>query len=212
MRNLFAAAKAKSPCIVFIDEVDAVGEWQEKVVVRGTDCLWSITCSCTCFIPQSILLPLHASHSCIPPGTHPHPSQRPPHDCHPGGKRTNWEASGGSRKTLNQLLTEMDGFEENSGVVVMAATNLPETLDPALTRPGRFDRQVAVPLPDVHGRRAILDLYFKGKPLAADVDSDSLARRTPGGVRLGGGLGVDLVWGNPVCRTSTAGSCRVPCH
>ncbi|KFM24914.1 ATP-dependent zinc metalloprotease FTSH 11, chloroplastic/mitochondrial [Auxenochlorella protothecoides] len=121
VRNLFAAAKAKSPCIVFIDEVDAVG-----------------------------------------------------------GKRTNWEASGGSRKTLNQLLTEMDGFEENSGVVVMAATNLPETLDPALTRPGRFDRQVAVPLPDVHGRRAILDLYFKGKPLAADVDSDSLARRTPG--------------------------------
>jgi hypothetical protein len=59
-----------------------------------------------------------------------------------GGKRSNWESSGGSRKTLNQLLTDMDGFEENSGVVVMAATNLPELLDTALTRPGRFDRQV----------------------------------------------------------------------
>jgi len=121
VRSLFAAAKKKAPCIVFIDEVDAVG-----------------------------------------------------------GKRTNWESSGGSRKTLNQLLTDMDGFEENSGVVVMAATNLEELLDPALTRPGRFDRQVAVGLPDVRGRQQIIDLYLEGKPLASDVDSENLARRTPG--------------------------------
>lgn len=97
-----------------------------------------------------------------------------------GSRRTDLESSGGSRKTLNQLLTEMDGFEENSGIVVMAATNAPEILDPALTRPGRFDRSVSVPLPDVHGRREILDLYLKNKPLAADVDSALLARRTPG--------------------------------
>jgi len=121
VRSLFAAAKKKAPCIVFIDEVDAVG-----------------------------------------------------------GKRTNWESSGGSRKTLNQLLTDMDGFEENSGVVVMAATNLQELLDPALTRPGRFDRQVAVGLPDVRGRQQIIELYLEGKPLASDVDPENLARRTPG--------------------------------
>ena len=121
VRSLFAAAKKKAPCIVFIDEVDAVG-----------------------------------------------------------GKRTSWEASGGSRKTLNQLLTEMDGFEENSGVVVMAATNLPETLDSALTRPGRFDRQVAVPLPDVKGREDILSLYLTGKPVSKDVSIHNIARRTPG--------------------------------
>lgn len=121
VRGLFAAAKKKAPCIVFIDEVDAVG-----------------------------------------------------------GKRTTWEASGGSRKTLNQLLTEMDGFEENSGIVVMAATNLPELLDSALTRPGRFDRQVTVSLPDVRGRCEILGLYLKDKPLSSDVSVDVLARRTPG--------------------------------
>lgn len=121
VRSLFAAAKKKAPCIIFIDEIDAVG-----------------------------------------------------------GKRTNWEASGGSRKTLNQLLTEMDGFEENSGVVVMGATNLPDTLDSALTRPGRFDRQVVVELPDVRGRKEILDYYLEGKPVAADVDAEVVARRTPG--------------------------------
>ena len=121
VRSLFAAAAKKAPCIVFIDEIDAVG-----------------------------------------------------------GKRTTWESSGGSRKTLNQLLTDMDGFEENSGVVVMAATNLPDFLDPALTRPGRFDRQVAVPLPDVRGREQIINLYLAGKPMASDVDVESLARRTPG--------------------------------
>ena len=104
----------------------------------------------------------------------------PPLPPWPGGKRTNWESSGGGRKTLNQLLTEMDGFEDNSGVVVVAATNLPETLDSALTRPGRFDRTVAVPLPDVAGREAILRLYLEGKPLAGDVDARLVARRTPG--------------------------------
>ncbi len=121
VRSLFAAAKKKSPCIVFIDEIDAVG-----------------------------------------------------------GTRSNYEASGGSRKTLNQLLTEMDGFEENSGVVVIGATNLAEMLDPALTRPGRFDRHVAVALPDMRGRKSVLDMYLANKPVDARVDSELLARRTPG--------------------------------
>jgi ATP-dependent metalloprotease len=121
VRSLFAAAKKKSPCIIFIDEIDAIG-----------------------------------------------------------GTRSNYEASGGSRKTLNQLLTEMDGFEENSGVVVIGATNLPDMLDAALTRPGRFDRHVTVALPDVQGRKSVLDLYLSNKPVEKGVDSDLLARRTPG--------------------------------
>ncbi|KIY93083.1 cell division protease FtsH [Monoraphidium neglectum] len=119
MRALFAAAKKKAPCIVFIDEIDAIG-----------------------------------------------------------GNRKHWENH--TRKTLNQLLVEMDGFEANEGVIVMAATNLPETLDPALKRPGRFDRQVAVPLPDVKGRSEILQYYMKDKPFASDVDPDLLARQTSG--------------------------------
>ena len=119
VRALFAAAKKKAPCIVFIDEIDAIG-----------------------------------------------------------GSRKAWEAN--SRKTLNQLLVEMDGFEANEGVVVLAATNLAETLDPALTRPGRFDRTVAVPVPDVGGRRAILQHYLRDKPVASDVDVGVLARGTTG--------------------------------
>jgi ATP-dependent metalloprotease len=119
VRALFAAAKKKAPCIVFIDEIDAIG-----------------------------------------------------------GSRKAWEAN--SRKTLNQLLVEMDGFEASEGVVVLAATNLAETLDPALTRPGRFDRTVHVPVPDVGGRRAILQHYLKDKPVASDLDVGALARGTSG--------------------------------
>ncbi|KAF6252523.1 hypothetical protein COO60DRAFT_1471478 [Scenedesmus sp. NREL 46B-D3] len=119
MRALFAAAKKKAPCIVFIDEIDAIG-----------------------------------------------------------GNRKHWENH--TRKTLNQLLVEMDGFEANEGVIVMAATNLPETLDPALKRPGRFDRQVAVPLPDVKGRAEILEYYLSDKPVAAGLDQTLLARQTSG--------------------------------
>eukprot|EP00878_Enallax_costatus_P001632 GHUV01001784.1.p1 GENE.GHUV01001784.1~~GHUV01001784.1.p1 ORF type:complete len:896 (+),score=273.74 GHUV01001784.1:260-2947(+) len=119
MRALFAAAKKKAPCIVFIDEIDAIG-----------------------------------------------------------GNRKHWENH--TRKTLNQLLVEMDGFEANEGVMVMAATNLPETLDPALKRPGRFDRQVAVPLPDVKGRAELLQYYMEGKPVSSEVDAKLLARQTSG--------------------------------
>lgn len=119
VRSLFAAAKKKAPCIVFIDEIDAVG-----------------------------------------------------------GSRKQWENH--TRKTLNQLLTEMDGFEANEGVIVMAATNLQETLDPALTRPGRFDRRVAVPMPDVRGRLEILEHYLKDKPRDSTVNAAVLARQTPG--------------------------------
>ncbi|CAI5479856.1 unnamed protein product [Closterium sp. Yama58-4] len=119
VRTLFQAAKKKAPCIVFIDEIDAVG-----------------------------------------------------------GSRKQWE--GHSKKTLNQLLVEMDGFEPNEGIIVMAATNVPDMLDPALTRPGRFDRHVVVSAPDVRGRREILELYLEGKPLHADVDVATLAKGTPG--------------------------------
>jgi len=119
MRALFQAAKKKAPCIVFIDEIDAIG-----------------------------------------------------------GNRKHWENH--ARKTLNQLLVEMDGFESNEGVIVMAATNLAETLDPALKRPGRFDRQVAVPLPDIKGRTELIEYYLHDKPFAADVDRDVLARQTQG--------------------------------
>jgi cell division protease FtsH len=83
-------------------------------------------------------------------------------------------------QTLNQLLVEMDGFDATSGVILMAATNRPDVLDPALLRPGRFDRRIVVDLPDVRGRRAILDVHARHKPMAADVDLATVARRTPG--------------------------------
>ena len=83
-------------------------------------------------------------------------------------------------QTLNQLLVEMDGFDVKTGVILIAATNRPDILDPALLRPGRFDRQIVVDRPDLEGRKAILDVHAKGKPLAEDVDLDVLARRTPG--------------------------------
>ncbi|GIT26465.1 MAG: hypothetical protein CM1200mP41_25090 [Gammaproteobacteria bacterium] len=83
-------------------------------------------------------------------------------------------------QTLNQLLVEMDGFEGNDGVIVIAATNRPDVLDPALLRPGRFDRQVHVPLPDIRGREAILKVHMRKVPLAEDVDASIIARGTPG--------------------------------
>jgi cell division protease FtsH len=83
-------------------------------------------------------------------------------------------------QTLNQLLVELDGFEGNTGVIVMAATNRPDILDPALLRPGRFDRQIVVDAPDIEGRKAILEVHAKGKPLSAEIDLEVLARRTPG--------------------------------
>ena len=84
------------------------------------------------------------------------------------------------KMTLNQLLVEMDGFEQNNGVIVIAATNFPDSLDSALTRPGRFDKHVDVPPPDIGGRKAILELYAKKIPVSVDVDMEQLARGTPG--------------------------------
>ena len=83
-------------------------------------------------------------------------------------------------QTLNQFLVEMDGFGVNEGIIIMAATNRPDILDPALLRPGRFDRQVVVGVPDVKGREAIFKVHSKNKPLADDVDLEVLAKRTPG--------------------------------
>ncbi|MHB8508866.1 MAG: AAA family ATPase [Candidatus Dormibacteria bacterium] len=98
-----------------------------------------------------------------------------------GRKRSGEGGSGGEREqTLNQLLVEMDGFEVSSGIVVMGATNRPDILDPALLRPGRFDRHVTVDQPDVHGRQSILELHGSRKPMAPEVDYEFLARRTPG--------------------------------
>ncbi|HEU0075365.1 MAG TPA: ATP-dependent zinc metalloprotease FtsH, partial [Dehalococcoidia bacterium] len=123
VRDLFEQAKRNSPCIVFVDEIDAVGRQ------RGAGL---------------------------------------------GGSHDERE------QTLNQILVEMDGFDTNTNVIVIAATNRPDILDPALLRPGRFDRQVVIDAPDVKGRVAILEVHSKGKPLDKEVSLDNLARRTPG--------------------------------
>jgi len=123
VRDLFEQAKKSGRCIIFIDEIDAVGRHRGAGLGGGHD-------------------------------------ER--------------------EQTLNQLLVEMDGFEANEGIIVMAATNRPDVLDPALLRPGRFDRRVVVPSPDVRGRSNILEVHTKGKPLARDVDLDNVARMTPG--------------------------------
>jgi cell division protease FtsH len=123
VRDMFENAKKQAPCIVFIDEIDAVGRQRGAGLGGGND-------------------------------------ER--------------------EQTLNQLLVEMDGFEPNSGVIIIAATNRPDVLDPALMRPGRFDRQVVVPLPDIRGREQILLVHMRKVPIAPDVKADILARGTPG--------------------------------
>ncbi|CAN1533605.1 HflB ATP-dependent Zn proteases [Rhabdaerophilaceae bacterium] len=123
VRDMFAEAKKNAPCIIFIDEIDAVGRHRGAGLGGGND-------------------------------------ER--------------------EQTLNQLLVEMDGFEANEGIIIIAATNRPDVLDPALLRPGRFDRQIVVPLPDVNGRERILRVHARKVPVAPDVDLRVLARGTPG--------------------------------
>jgi cell division protease FtsH len=123
VRDMFEQAKKNAPCIVFIDEIDAVGRHRGAGLGNGND-------------------------------------ER--------------------EQTLNQLLVEMDGFEANEGIIIIAATNRPDVLDPALLRPGRFDRQVVVPRPDIEGREKILAVHMKKVPLAPDVDPRTIARGTPG--------------------------------
>ncbi|MBB4154799.1 cell division protease FtsH [Sphingomonas jinjuensis] len=123
VRDMFEQAKKSAPCIVFIDEIDAVGRHRGAGLGNGND-------------------------------------ER--------------------EQTLNQLLVEMDGFEANEGIIIVAATNRPDVLDPALLRPGRFDRQVVVPRPDIEGRIKILEVHMKKIPLAPDVDARTIARGTPG--------------------------------
>lgn len=123
VRDMFEQAKKNAPCLIFIDEIDAVGRQRGAGLGGGHD-------------------------------------ER--------------------EQTLNQMLVEMDGFEGNEGVIVIAATNRPDVLDPALTRPGRFDRQVVVGLPDVRGREQILKVHMRKVPVAPDVDAMTLARGTPG--------------------------------
>jgi cell division protease FtsH len=123
VRDMFEQAKKNAPCIIFIDEIDAVGRHRGAGLGGGND-------------------------------------ER--------------------EQTLNQLLVEMDGFEANEGVILIAATNRPDVLDPALLRPGRFDRQVVVPNPDIIGRDKILKVHMRKVPLAPDVDSRTIARGTPG--------------------------------
>jgi len=123
VRDMFEQAKKNAPCIVFIDEIDAVGRHRGNGMGNSND-------------------------------------ER--------------------EQTLNQLLVEMDGFEANEGIIIIAATNRPDVLDPALLRPGRFDRQVTVPLPDIEGREQILKVHMKKVPLAPDVEPRTIARGTPG--------------------------------
>jgi len=123
VRDMFENAKKHAPCIIFIDEIDAVGRHRGAGLGGGND-------------------------------------ER--------------------EQTLNQLLVEMDGFEGHSGIIVIAATNRPDILDPALLRPGRFDRQVVVPLPDIRGREEILKVHMRKIPVAADIKADVIARGTPG--------------------------------
>ncbi|WP_425341643.1 ATP-dependent zinc metalloprotease FtsH [Citromicrobium bathyomarinum] len=123
VRDMFEQAKKNAPCILFIDEIDAVGRSRGHGLGNSND-------------------------------------ER--------------------EQTLNQLLVEMDGFEANEGIIIIAATNRPDVLDPALLRPGRFDRQVVVPVPDIEGREKILDVHMKKVPLAPDVNPRTIARGTPG--------------------------------
>ncbi|MDA7553967.1 ATP-dependent zinc metalloprotease FtsH [Gammaproteobacteria bacterium] len=123
VRDMFEQAKKQSPCIVFIDEIDAVGRHRGAGMGGGND-------------------------------------ER--------------------EQTLNQLLVEMDGFEDHQAIIIIAATNRPDVLDPALLRPGRFDRQVVVPLPDIRGREQIIKVHMKKVPIAQDVDASLIARGTPG--------------------------------
>ncbi len=122
VRDMFEQAKKAAPCIIFIDEIDAVGRQRGAGLGGGHD-------------------------------------ER--------------------EQTLNQMLVEMDGFEGNEGIIVIAATNRPDVLDPALLRPGRFDRQVVVGLPDVRGREQILKVHMRRVPSAPDIDAAIIARGTP---------------------------------
>ncbi len=151
VRDLFEQGKAHAPCIIFIDEIDAVGRHRGAGLGGGHD-------------------------------------ER--------------------EQTLNQLLVEMDGFESNDGVILIAATNRPDVLDPALLRPGRFDRQVVVDAPDLKGREGILRVHLRNKPIAEDVTVNALARGTPGmsgadlanlvneGALLAARRGHDKIWMN----------------
>ena len=151
VRDMFEQAKKNAPCIIFIDEIDAVGRSRGAGLGGGND-------------------------------------ER--------------------EQTLNQLLVEMDGFESNEGIILIAATNRPDVLDPALLRPGRFDRQVMVGNPDIIGREKILKVHMRNVPVAKDVDPKIIARGTPG---FSGADLANLVNEAALCSPRAAASAWSPC-
>src|SRR5207244_227995 len=173
VRDLFDQAKKNSPCIVFVDEIDAVGRQRGAVLGRPCSDVVEMFFGSGASRVRDLFDQAKKNSPCIVFVD----------EIDAVGRQRGAGLGGGHderEQTLNQLLVEMDGFETNTHVIVIAATNRPDVLDPALLRPGRFDRHVTLDRPDIRGRRAILEVHARNKPFDGQVDLEVLARQTPG--------------------------------